>query len=84
MEYIALDVHKKYSGARTEHTQVNRLYESRLAHAHGTIKNFVKRWTAGSPVAQLMHLVSEGVPEVPLSLTTALDALSFGQQSTGG
>jgi transposase len=51
MEYIALDVHKKYTWARVENTKGDRLYESRLQHAHGTIKNFVNRWTAGSPVA---------------------------------
>jgi transposase len=51
MEYIALDVHKKYTWARVENAQGDRLYESRLAHAHGTIKNFVGRWTTGSPVA---------------------------------
>jgi transposase len=51
MEYIAMDVHKKYTWARVENTQGDRLYESRLGHAHGTIKNFVSRWTIGSPVA---------------------------------
>ena len=51
MENIALDVHKKYTWARVENTKGDRLYECRLAHAHGTIKNFVKRWTAGSTVA---------------------------------
>jgi hypothetical protein len=51
MEYIALDVHKKYTWARVESTEGERLYESRLAHAHGTIKNFVHRWSEGSPVA---------------------------------
>jgi transposase len=51
MEHIALDVHKKYTWARVENTEGNRLYECRLAHAHGTIKNFVHRWSAGSPVA---------------------------------
>lgn len=51
MEYIALDVHKKYTWARVENTQGDRLYEIRLQHAHGTIKNFVNRWTGGSPVA---------------------------------
>lgn len=51
MEYIALDVHKQYTWARVENGQGERLYESRLAHAHGTIKHFVNRWTAGSPVA---------------------------------
>lgn len=51
MEYIALDVHKKYTWARVENAQGERLYESRLQHAHGTIKNFVKRWTPQSAVA---------------------------------
>jgi transposase len=51
MEYIALDVHKKYTWARVENPQGDRLYESRLQHTHGTIKNFVHRWSEGSPVA---------------------------------
>jgi len=51
MEYIALDVHKKYTWARVEDVEGARLYESRLAHAHGTIKNFVNRWSEGSLVA---------------------------------
>ncbi|HEX2932205.1 MAG TPA: hypothetical protein VHV54_20935, partial [Candidatus Binatia bacterium] len=51
MEYIALDVHKNYTWARVENAQGERLYESRLAHNQGTIKNFVHRWSAGSFVA---------------------------------
>ena len=51
MEYIALDVHKKYTWARVEDPKGERLLECRLAHAHGTIKNFVHRWSEGSPVA---------------------------------
>jgi transposase len=51
MEYIALDVHKKYTWVRVENIDGARLYESRLAHRRGTIKNFVHRWTEGSPVA---------------------------------
>ena len=51
MEYIALDVHKKYTWARVENAQGERLYESRLQHARGTINNFVKRWSPGSAVA---------------------------------
>jgi transposase len=51
MENIALDVHKKYTWARVENGKGERLYESRLQHAHGTIKNFIQRWTPGSPVA---------------------------------
>jgi transposase len=51
MEYIALDVHKKYTWARVENRLGDRLYECRLAHAHGTIKNFIHRWSEGSSVA---------------------------------
>jgi len=51
MEYIALDVHKNYTWARVENATGDRLYESRLAHAHGSIKNFVNRWSSGSAVA---------------------------------
>jgi|SoiMethySBSTD1v2_1073268.scaffolds.fasta_scaffold1750208_1 hypothetical protein len=50
MEYVALDVHKNYTldvhknytWAREENPKGERLYESRLAHVHGTIKNFVE------------------------------------------
>ena len=51
MEYIALDVHKNYTWARVENAKGDRLYESRLAHSHGTVKNFVHRWSPGSVVA---------------------------------
>lgn len=51
MEYIALDVHKYYTWARVENAQGDRLTELRLAHAHGTVKNFVSRWSRGSAVA---------------------------------
>jgi transposase len=51
MENIALDVHKHYTWARVENSEGQQLYASRLAHSRGTIKNFVQRWTSGSPVA---------------------------------
>ena len=51
MENIALDVHKHYTWARVENTEGQQLYASRLAHSRGCIKNFVQRWTPGSPVA---------------------------------
>jgi transposase len=51
MEYIALDVHKKYTWARVESTEGEKLYESRLQHARGSIKNFISRWDGQSPVA---------------------------------
>lgn len=51
MENIALDVHKKYTWARVENGQGQQLYQSRLQHTRGTIKNFVSRWSPGSFVA---------------------------------
>lgn len=51
MENIALDVHKRYTWARVEDAQGERLYEVRLQHGRGAIKNFVQRWTPGSAVA---------------------------------
>jgi transposase len=51
MEYIAMDVHKKYTWARVENEKGDKLYECKLSHSHGTIENFVKRWTGGSAVA---------------------------------
>jgi transposase len=51
MEYIALDVHKKYTWARVESERGDRLFECRLAHDLGTIKNFVGKWSPGVPVA---------------------------------
>ena len=51
MEYIALDVHKHYTWARVENDQGHKLYESKLAHSRGTIKNFTKQWNPGTPVA---------------------------------
>jgi hypothetical protein len=44
MEYIALDVHKKYTWARVESEQGERLFECRLSHDRGTIKNL---WAGG-------------------------------------
>ena len=51
MEYVALDVHKKYSWARVESAQGERLFECRLSHARGTIKGFVEKWSVGVRVA---------------------------------
>lgn len=51
MEYIALDVHKRYTLARVESTQGQRLFEGRLSHHRGTIKGFVAKWPRGVPVA---------------------------------
>lgn len=51
MEYVALDVHKHYTWARVENDQGHKLFECKLAHSRGTIKNFTKQWSPGTPVA---------------------------------
>ena len=51
MEYVALDVHKRYTWARVESAQGERLFEARLTHDRGTIKGFVSRWPRGTAVA---------------------------------
>lgn len=51
MEYIALDVHKRYTWARVENAHGDRLTEQRVLHQRGAIQAFVQQWTAGSPVA---------------------------------
>jgi transposase len=51
MEYIALDVHKKYTWARVETAQGDRVTERRVLHQRGAIQDFVRQWSSGSPVA---------------------------------
>jgi len=51
MEYIALDVHKHYTWARVENDQGHKVYECKLAHSGGTIKNFTHKWSPATPVA---------------------------------
>jgi transposase len=51
MEYIALDVHKRYTWARVETAHGDRVTEQRVLHQRGAIQDFVRQWTAGSPVA---------------------------------
>jgi transposase len=51
MEYIALDVHKHYTWARVENDQGHKLFECKLAHSRGTIKNLTKKWSPGTAVA---------------------------------
>lgn len=51
MEYVALDVHKHYTWARVENDQGHKLFECKLGHSGGTIKNFISKWSAGTPVA---------------------------------
>jgi len=51
MEYIALDVHKRYTWARVENSHGDRVTEQRVLHQRGAIQAFMQQWTAGSPVA---------------------------------
>lgn len=51
MDYIALDVHKRYTWARVESAQGERVHEQRVWHQRGAIQAFIQQWTPGSPVA---------------------------------
>jgi len=51
MEYIAFDSHKRYTLASVEKLSGGQLCELRVAHERGSIKQFLSRWAAGSPVA---------------------------------
>ena len=51
MEYIALDAHKQYSFASVETGDGSRLCEDRVEHARAAIRDFLRRWEPGSPVA---------------------------------
>jgi transposase len=51
MEYIAFDSHKRYTWASVEKLSGGQLCEQRVEHERGSIKQFLSRWAAGSPVA---------------------------------
>jgi len=51
MEYLALDVHKRYTWARVENAHGDQVCEQRVLHQRGAIQAFVQQWTVGSPVA---------------------------------
>jgi transposase len=51
MEYIAFDSHKRYTLASVEKLSGGQSCELRLAHQPGSIRQFLSRWTPGSPVA---------------------------------
>jgi hypothetical protein len=51
MEYIAFDSHKRYTMASVEKLSGRQSCELRLAHQPGSIRQFLSRWTPGSPVA---------------------------------
>jgi transposase len=51
MEYIAFDSHKRYTLASVERLSGGQLCELRVAHQPVSIRQFLSRWTPGSPVA---------------------------------
>jgi len=51
MEYIAFDSHKRYTLASVVKLSGGQLCELRVAHEPCSIRQFLSRWTAGSPVA---------------------------------
>lgn len=51
MDYIALDVHKRYTWARVETAQGECMREQRVWHQRGAIQAFIQQWATGSPVA---------------------------------
>ncbi len=51
MQYIALDAHKRYTLASVERATGGIVREVRLAHARGTIHQFLVQCEPGSPVA---------------------------------
>lgn len=51
MEYIAIDVHKRYSLVRVEDAAGALIEERRLEHAKGVFRDYLGRRPAGSPVA---------------------------------
>ena len=50
-EYIALDSHKRYSWVEREEVETGRVRQRRLAHARGSISEFLKTCAPGTPVA---------------------------------
>ncbi len=51
MEIIALDAHKRYSQVCVQRKNGQILYEKRINHNKGEIKQFLSNWTAGANVA---------------------------------
>jgi len=51
MEYIALDAHKRYSFASVETLDGSRRTEARIDHGPGVIREFLRKFEPGSPVA---------------------------------
>jgi transposase len=51
MQYIAFDSHKRYTLASVEEVNGGKIFETRIDHARGSVKEFLKRCAPGSPVA---------------------------------
>ena len=50
-EYIALDCHKRYSWVEREEVETGRVRQCRLAHAPGSVSEFLRECPPGTPVA---------------------------------
>jgi transposase len=51
MQYIAFDSHKRYTLASVEEMNDGKVFEMRIEHVRGSIKQFLSRCEPGSPVA---------------------------------
>jgi transposase len=51
MQYIAFDSHKRYTLASVEELNGGRLFETRIEHERGNMRDFLNRCEPGSPVA---------------------------------
>lgn len=51
MQYIAFDVHKRYTWATVEDEQARVVRQERINHHHGAVRAFLSACQAGSPVA---------------------------------
>jgi hypothetical protein len=58
MEYIAFDVHKRYTQVSVETVDGERRYEGRIAHARGALQQFLTTCERGSPVAHGTKLIT--------------------------
>ena len=51
MQYIAFDSHKRYTLASVEELNGGKVFETRIEHERGSIKEFLNQCEPGSPVA---------------------------------
>ncbi len=67
MQYMAFDSHKHYTLARVENADGHRVYEARIAHKRGALKEFWAVCEPDSPVA-----VETRLPLLTAALSTAV------------